>query len=82
MVAGYTDHVTGLEGDVLAVAWLVWVDGDLIVGVLTSEVVDVVQGVEEGGGVWMQRLHDLVGHTADLTEAQARIVFTAYCVGG
>lgn len=42
VVAGHADHVTRLQGNVLAVAWLVRVDGDLIVGVLTSEIVDVI----------------------------------------
>ena len=66
VVAGHADHVAGLQGNVLAVAWLVGVYGDLVVGVLTSEVVDVIQGVEERRGVWMQHLHDLIGHAADL----------------
>lgn len=66
VVARHADHVAGLQGNVLVVPGLVRVDGDLVVGVLTSEVVDVVQGVEVGGGVGVQRLHDLVGYTADL----------------
>ncbi|TNN76080.1 hypothetical protein EYF80_013611 [Liparis tanakae] len=66
VVAGHADHVSGLQGNVLAVARLVGVDGDLVVGVLPSKVVDVIQGVEEGGSVRMQRLHDLVGHAAHL----------------
>lgn len=67
MVASHADHVTGLQRDVLAVARLVWVDCDLIVGVLAAEVVDIIQGVEEGRGVWVQHLHDLVGDTANLS---------------
>lgn len=66
VVSGYADHIPGLQGNVLAVARLVWVDGNLIVGVLTPEVVDIVQRVEEGGGVRMQCLHDLISHTANL----------------
>lgn len=66
VVAGHADHVAGLQGNVLAVARLVGVDGDLVVGVLTSKVVDVIQRVKEGGGVRMQHLHNLIGHTADL----------------
>lgn len=72
VVAGYTDHIAGLQGNVLAVTRLVGVDGDLVVGVLTSKVVDVIQGVEEGGGVWMQCLHNLIGHAADLRQEQKR----------
>lgn len=70
VVAGHADDVAGLQGDVVAVAGLVGVDGDLVVGVLTSEVVDVVQGVEEGGGVRVQHLHELVGHAAHLEQQQ------------
>lgn len=66
VVSRHADHVAGLQWDVLAAAWLVGVDGDLVVGVLTSEVVDVIQGVEERRGVRMKDLHHLVGHTADL----------------
>lgn len=66
MVAGHADHVAGLQGNVLAIARLVGVDGDLVVGILSSKVVDIIQGVEEGGSVWMQCLHNLIGHTADL----------------
>lgn len=70
VVAGHADHVAGLQGNVLAVARLVGVDGDLVVGVLTPKVVDVIQGVEERGGVWMQHLHNLIGHTANLKGRQ------------
>lgn len=76
VVAGHADHVAGLQGNVLAVARLVGVDGDLVVGVLTSKVVDVVQGVEEGGGVRMQHLHNLIGHTADLRQEQKQGLFS------
>lgn len=74
VVSGYADHVPGLQGNVLAVARLVWVDGDLIVGVLTPEVVDIVQGVEERGGVWMQRLHDLISHSANLKKKEKQTI--------
>lgn len=75
VVAGHADHVAGLQGNVLAVARLVRVDGDLVVGVLTSKVVDVVQGVEERRGVWMQHLHNLVSHAADLRRKHKRGLF-------
>lgn len=75
VVAGHADHVARLQGNVLAVARLVGVDGDLVVGVLTSKVVDVIQGVEEGGGIWMQHLHYFIGHTADLRQKQNQIIF-------
>ena len=75
VVAGHADHVAGLQGNVLAVARLVGVDGDLVVGVLTSEVVDIIQRVEEGGSVRMQCLHNLIGHAADLREKQKQGLF-------
>lgn len=75
VVPGHADHVTGLQGNVLAIAGLVGVDGNLIVGVLTSEVVDVIQRVEEGGGVWMQCLHNLISHTADLKQKHSQVLF-------
>lgn len=68
VVAGHADNVAGLQGNVLAVARLVGVDGDLVVGVLTSKVVDIIQGVKEGGGVWMQHLHNFICHTTDLRQ--------------
>lgn len=74
VVSRHADHVSGLQGNVLAAARLVGVDGDLVVGVLTAKVVDVVQGIEVGGSVWMQRLHDLIGHTADLKQKQELFV--------
>jgi len=77
VVAGHADHVSGLQGNVLAVARLVGVDGDLVVAVLTSKVVNVIQGVEAGGSVRMQRLHDLIGHAADLrNRAETWAVFS------
>lgn len=75
VVPGHADHVAGLQGNVLAIAGLVGVDGNLIVGVLTSEVVDVIQRVEEGGGVWMQCLHNLISHTADLKQKHSQVLF-------
>lgn len=70
VVARHADHVARLQGNVFTVAWLVGVDGDLVVGILTSKVVNIIQGVEEGGGIWVQRLHDLICHTADLPKKQ------------
>lgn len=70
VVAGHADDVAGLQGNVVTVARLVGVGGDLVVGVLPSKVVDVVQGVEEGGGIRVQHLHELVGHTANLRQEQ------------
>lgn len=72
VVAGHAHDVAGLQGNVVTVARLVGVDGDLVVGVLPSKVVDVIQGVEEGGGIWVQHLHELVGHTANLRQQQTR----------
>lgn len=68
VVAGHADDVARLQGNVLAVARLVGVDGDLVVGILASKVVDVIQGVEERGGVRMQHLHNLIGHAAHLRQ--------------
>lgn len=82
VVAGHADNVAGLQGNVFTVARLVGVDGDLVVGVLTSKVVNIIQGVEEGGGVWMQRLHNLVGHTADLRQTEAGIIFIFRSING
>lgn len=72
MVSGHADDIARLQGNVVAMARLVGVDGDLVVGVLTSEVVDVVQGVEEGGRIRMQHLHELVGHAANLRRQPTR----------
>ncbi len=41
MVSGHSDDVSGLQRDVLRRASLVRVDGDLVVRVLSTEVVDV-----------------------------------------
>ena len=39
---------------------------DLIMAVLAAVVIDIVERVEEGGRVWVQRLHDFIRHTAYL----------------
>lgn len=66
VIARYADHISGLQRDVVAASRLVRVDGDLVVGVLAAEVVDVVEGVEEGRGIRVENLHDLVGHSTHL----------------
>ncbi len=48
MVARNADHITRLKRDVVAIAWLVRVDSELVMGVLPTEVVDVIEGIEEG----------------------------------
>lgn len=72
VVAGHADDIAGLQGNVVTMTRLVGVDGNLVVGVLTSKVVDVIQGVEGGGGIRVQHLHELVGHTANLRQQQTR----------
>lgn len=73
MVARNADHISRLKGDVVAIAWLVRVDSDLVVGVLPTEVVDVIEGIERGGGVWVESLHDLVGHSTHLHTMEMKI---------
>ncbi len=70
MVSGHSDDISGLQRDVLRRASLMREDGDLIVRVLSTEVVDVVQRAEESRGVRMKSLHDLIRHTAHLIEPE------------
>lgn len=70
MVSGHSDDVSGLQRDVLSGARLVRVDGDLVVRILSTEVVDVVQRAEESRGVRVKSLHDLISHTTHLTDPE------------
>ena len=66
VVPGYSDPVPRLKSNLVRATWLVLVHRDLVVGVLTSEVVDVVERVVPARCVRMQRLHDLIRHSAHL----------------
>lgn len=66
VVSSNADNISRLQGNVLSGAWPMCIDGDLVVSILPPEIVDVIKRVEVWWSIWVQRLHDLIGHTAHL----------------
>lgn len=66
VVPGYSNYISRFHRNFISSSWMMSINSNLVVGILSPKVVDVIQRVEIRWSIGMQCLHDFIGDSANL----------------
>lgn len=80
VVSSYADYISRFHRNLISSSWMMSINSNLVVGILSPKVVDIIQRMEIRWSIWMQCLHNFIGNSTNLRNKNRREVINIVCV--